>query len=156
MRHLWKLPERWSGRRTEAGTAIVEFIWLAILLLIPLLYIMVAVFDAQRTAYAATTAAQAATRAFVAAPDAHTAFARAELAAQVAFADQGVDAGYTLQVQCLPGPRACLQPGSLVHVEVAARAVLPLVPPVFGSQPPAITVAAEHQSVYGEFRQGRP
>ena len=34
-----------KSRRDESGTAIIEFVWLAILLLIPLLYVVLAVFD---------------------------------------------------------------------------------------------------------------
>ncbi len=50
--------------RDEAGNAIVEFTWLGILLLVPLVYILLAVFDVQRGAFAVTTASRAAGRAF--------------------------------------------------------------------------------------------
>ena len=36
------------GRRDERGSAVVEFSWLAILLMVPLVYVMLAVFDVQR------------------------------------------------------------------------------------------------------------
>ena len=41
-------------RRTDDGTALVEFVWLSLVLLVPLLYVLLAVFEVQRTAYAAS------------------------------------------------------------------------------------------------------
>ena len=46
--------------RDESGTALVEFVWLAILLIVPLLYIVLAAFETQRAAYAASAAARSA------------------------------------------------------------------------------------------------
>src|SRR5690606_27853356 len=40
-------------REDESGTALIEFTWLGLLLLVPLVYIMLSVFDAQRGAFAA-------------------------------------------------------------------------------------------------------
>ena len=36
-------------RRTDDGTALVEFVWLSLVLLVPLLYVLLAVFEVQRT-----------------------------------------------------------------------------------------------------------
>ncbi|MGA9749833.1 MAG: hypothetical protein WBQ50_20460, partial [Nocardioides sp.] len=60
---------RRARRRREDGTALVEVSWLAILLMVPLIYIVLAVYDTQRHAFAVTAAARAAGRAFVLAPD---------------------------------------------------------------------------------------
>ena len=46
--------------RDEQGTAVIEFVWLAILLLVPLLYVVLTVFETQRAAYAASAAARSA------------------------------------------------------------------------------------------------
>ena len=54
------MSSRRMSPRDESGTAIIEFVWLAILLLIPLLYVVLAVFDTQRTSYAASSAARSA------------------------------------------------------------------------------------------------
>lgn len=144
-------------RRSEQGTAIVEFIWLALILLVPLLYIVLATFDAQRTAYAASAAARSAGRAYVEAADQQTGLTRARAAAALAFADQGLPgASFELRIRCEPQPDRCLAPGSVVTAEIRAAAVLPLTPPVFGGAPPAISVVAEHRSPYGTFREGRP
>ena len=58
----------------------------------PLLYVVLAVFDAQRAAYAASAAARSAGRAFVTAPDQATGYARAREAVRLAYADQRLDA----------------------------------------------------------------
>ena len=144
-------------RRDERGTAIVEFVWLAILLLVPLLYIVLAVFSTQRAAYAASAAARSATRAFVTAPDQATAYARAEAAARLAFGDQGVDSAvFSLTLTCSADPRRCLTPGSVVSAEVRSAADLPLMPAVLGGNTPRIAVEAVHRSPYGTFREARP
>ena len=141
--------------RGDAGTAIIEFVWLALILLVPLVYIVIAVFDTQRTAYAAAAAARSAGRAFLTAPDQHSAYARAELAARQAFRDQGIDSAPRLRITCRPDPRECLAPGSTVTAIVVGRAVLPLTPVVFGGQAPSIRVESRHSAPYGEFREAR-
>jgi hypothetical protein len=134
---------------------LVEVTWLAILLLVPLVYVVLSVFAVQRAAFAATAAARAAGRAYVTAPSLADAEARARAAGEVALTDQGVDgAGTTMSVGCRPAG-ACLSPGSVVHVEVRAQVPLPLLPPVFGDQPPSIRVEAEHTVPYGTFREDR-
>lgn len=142
--------------RAEEGTAIVEFVWLAILLLVPLLYVLLAIFEVQRSAYAASAAARAATRAYVGAPAQEVAYARAVAAARLAFADQGIEAPFELTVRCRPRPGRCLAPGSVVVADVRTRAALPLLPDFFSAQAPAVAISASHQSPYGTFRAERP
>jgi hypothetical protein len=146
-----------SRRADEQGTAIVEFVWLAILLLVPLVYVVLAVFATQRTSYAASAAARSASRAFVTSPDQATAYARAEAAARLAFGDQGIEAhGFSLTISCRPDPRRCLAPGSVVSAEVHSAADLPLMPTALGNNTPRISVEAVHRSPYGTFREARP
>lgn len=142
--------------RDEEGTAIVEFVWLAILLLVPLLYLVLSVFEVQRSAYAASAAARSASRAYVGATGQGAAYDRALLAARLAFADQGIDDPFELTIRCRPRPDRCLTPGSVVVAEIRATARLPLVPDVFAGQEPAVAVSARHQSPYGTFRAERP
>lgn len=143
-------------RRPDEGSAIVEFVWLAILLLVPLVYVVITVFETQRTAYAVSAAARSAGRAFVTAPDQTSAYARARSAARLAFDDQGTDAPVRVSISCRPSPRACLSPGSVIFVRVDSAVVLPLLPAVFGGHSPQIAVDASHQEPYGTFREARP
>ncbi len=69
-------------RRSERGTATVEFVWLTILLLAPFVYVLIAVFDAQRASYAVSAASRSAARAYLVAPDAASAEQRARVAAR--------------------------------------------------------------------------
>jgi len=129
--------------------------WLAILLLVPLVYIVLAVYDVQRHAFAATAAARAAGRAFVLAPDVEQGAAQARAAAEVALADQDVDAGdVDLRLSCRPAGD-CLAPGSVVHVKVRTQVALPLVPTALGDDVPSIRVDAQHTVPYGTFREDR-
>ncbi|NUR09441.1 MAG: hypothetical protein HOQ45_20855, partial [Nocardioidaceae bacterium] len=73
-------------RRDQRGTALVEVTWLAVLLLVPLLYVVLAVFEVQRAAYAVSAATRAAGRAYTLAPDQASAGLRARAAADVAMA----------------------------------------------------------------------
>lgn len=140
-------------RRGQEGTVVVEVVWLSILLLVPLVYVVLAVFEVQRGAFAATAAARAAGRAYVLAPSPAEGEARARAAGRVALADQGLDGrGSVTTLACRPG---CLEPGSVVRVRVSHQVPLPLLPRVLGGQAPSVRVEAEHTVPYGTFREDR-
>ena len=143
-------------RRDERGTALVEVTWLCILLLVPLVYIVLAVFEVQRSAFAVNTATRAAGRAYTLAPSEAEAGGRARSAAQVALEDQGLDlSGGVVALSCDPDPRDCLSPGSVVHVRMTMSVALPLMPDALGGNTPSIRVDAEHTVPYGSFREDR-
>lgn len=142
-------------RRTDDGTALVEFVWLSLVLLVPLLYVLLAVFEVQRTAYAASAAARSAGRAFLTSPDEGSARARARVAADLAFRDQRLPGRAGLEITCRPRPDNCLSPGSVVTVRVRTSADLPLMPAIFGDEAPSIAVSSEHSAPYGTFRDDR-
>ena len=110
------------GRRRpeldERGSAVLEFHFLGILLLVPLVYVLLAVLDVQRTSYGVTQAAREAARVYAATGDR----ARAEFAAQVALDDQRVAGPARLEIS---GGYA---PGAQVTVRVLATVALPFVP----------------------------
>lgn len=140
-------------RGRDGGTATVEFVWLTLLLLAPFLYVLVAVFDAQRASYAVSVASRSAARAFLQAPDPAVGEQRARLAARVALDDQEVDAGVV--ILCLPRPSDCLQPGSSVRVVVRTVQPLPLTPSVLGDQLGGVAVDSTHTESFGTYRTGR-
>jgi Flp pilus assembly protein TadG len=140
--------------KKDEGTATVEFVWLTILLLVPLVYILLAVFDTQRAAYGVSTASRSAARAFLHSSDVASGEQRARVAARVALDDQGLD-GATVRVTCLPSPAACFEPGSSVRVVVRATQPLPLTPSALGSQLGGVTVDSTHTEPYGTFRRSR-
>jgi hypothetical protein len=135
----------------------VEFTWLAILLMVPLLYIVLTVFEVQRAAFGVSTAARAAGRAFTQAPDETAAARHAGAAADLALKDQDLEIDRrSLGVTCAPDPSNCLAPGAVVTVGVTYSVPLPLLPAVLGGQRPSIRVEAEHTVPYGTFREDRP
>lgn len=146
-----------TGRRyDERGTALVEATWLILLLLLPLVYVLVAVFDVQRASYGVSGAARAAARAYSLAPDEGSAPARARAAAAVALRDQDIDPGdVELRVSCSPMPGNCLAPGAAVRVELVHQVQLPLAPTALGGGAPSFRVESSHTVAYGTYREDR-
>jgi Flp pilus assembly protein TadG len=143
-------------RRSQRGSALVEVTWLSILLLMPLLYVMLAVFDVQRASFAATSAARQAARAYVLSPTEAAAPARAGAAAELALADYDLDGERaTVSTTCTPSATGCLTPGSAVTVEITYQVALPLMPSALGGNTPTIRVQAAHRVPYGTFREDR-
>lgn len=148
---------RMSRRRDEHGSALVELTWIAILMLVPLVYVVITFITVQRSAYGATEAARAAARAYVLSPDLATAEARAFAAAGLAMNDQGVSiAPSDVHITCLPTPASCLQPGSSVEVDIDLHVALPLVPTITGHQPATVAVDASQREAFGTYRQAVP
>ena len=138
-------------RRDETGNAMIEFTFLGVLLFVPLVYLVIAVLDVQRTAYGTSTAVREAGRAYVTATTAAEAEQRAEAAARIALADQGIElAPGELQITCSADP--CLTPGAVVTVRISTEVALPWVP-VLGDRPAAaVSVGARHDAVVDAFR----
>ena len=143
-------------RRNERGSALVEVVWLALLLLVPMVYLLVSVFEVQRSSYGLSGAARAAARAYSLAPDEGSAPPRARAAAALALRDHGIPMeGVRLLVRCTPTPDNCLAPGSLIIVDLRRQVRLPLVPSALGSDAPSFRVEASHTVAYGTFREDR-
>ena len=143
-------------RYDERGTALVEAVWLVLLLLVPLVYVLVAVFDVQRASYAVSGAARAAARAYSLAPDEASAPERARAAAAVALKDHDIDPGdVDLHVSCSPAPGNCLAPGAVVRVELSHQVKLPLAPSALGGGAPSFRVESAHAVAYGTYREDR-
>jgi Flp pilus assembly protein TadG len=134
-------------RRGERGSALVEFQVLALLLLVPLVYVLLAALDVQRTVFGATQAAREAGR--VAATTGNEGAAR--WAASLALSDQGVDASAArVTFRC---PVGCRTPGGEITVEVATRVPLPYLPPVLADAVrAAIPVSAVHTAPIDRYR----
>lgn len=143
-------------RRDEAGTALVEAVWLSVLLLVPLVYVMTSAFAVQQASYGLSGAARAAARAYSLAPDEASGPGRARAAAVVALADQGVAPDEVLLVfECRPDPGNCLAPGGSISADLRYQVRLPLVPSALGGGAPSIRVEASHTVAYGSYREDR-
>ena len=125
------LLEGAEGR--EAGSAALEFIALGVILLVPLVYLVLALGTIQGQVLGVESAARHAARTMSTAADAADADDRARAAVASATEEYGMDpAGVELKIVCAPAGAACPSAGATVVVTVRARVALPLLPPVFG------------------------
>lgn len=141
---------RW--RRDEDGSALIELVWLGVLLLIPLVYVIVSVSEVQRGSFATAGAARAAARAFALAPDDPTGSARVEPAVAQVMADHHVDGAPQVNVSCGEAPD-CHAPGAVVTVTVSTSVPLPLLPSFFEEDRSQITVTSSHAVPIGRFQE---
>ena len=143
-----------TSPRDQRGSALVEFSWLGILLLLPVLWIVLSVFQVQRGAFGVSAAARAAARAYSLAPDDATGLVRARQAARLALADQGADGvASDVRVTCTPYPSDCHQGTSVITVSVHSRVVLPLVPSALGGNRPSFALDATQTVPIGQFQE---
>jgi hypothetical protein len=132
-----------TRERGEDGNALVEFTYLAVLLMVPLVYVLLTVFQVQRAAFGTTEAARQGARAFERAGDEALGEERARDAIALALKDQGVVGGEVVGFDC--GEQPCFAQGGRVRVTVTYWVTLPLLGPVFGdSHRGAIKVQASH------------
>ena len=142
------------SQRDERGTALVELTWLGVLLLVPMLWIVLTVFEVQRGAFGVSGAARAAGRAYALSPNDAVGRARAEHAARQALADQGLgDAPLQVRVSCTPYPANCLSGTSVITVRISSRVDLPLLPDVLGGGAPSFALDASHTVPIGQYQE---
>lgn len=139
--------------RREDGSALVEVTWLSLLLMVPLVYVLLSVFDVQRGAFGVSSASRVAGRAYSLADSPAEGERRAREAAAVALRDQGFGDDFDLEIRCLPDDHACLTPGSVVRVLIRAQVRLPLAPAALGGGAPSFRVESVHEVPYGRYRE---
>jgi hypothetical protein len=141
-----------SNPRDEQGSALVELTWLGLLMLVPLLWIVLSVFEVQRGAFAVSGAARAAGRAYALAPTDAIGQGRAQAAARQVLGDQGIgDQPLGMVVSCVP-VGDCHVPGAVITVDLHSRVDLPLLPDVLGGGAPSFALNASHTVPVGQFR----
>lgn len=141
-------------RRDEQGSALVELTWLGLLLLVPLVYVVLSVFEVQRGAFAVTAASRAAARAYALAETDAAGEREARAVARRALADQGIaDAPLDLEVRCRPDPRACHSGTSVITVTIRSGVELPLLPSMLGGGAPSFRLDATHSVPVGQFQE---
>ena len=124
-------PASVSAWVSERGSASLEFITAGLILLVPLVYLVLAMSALQGGALAVEGAARQAARVYVQAPDEAEGTARARRAVQVGLADYGIPVeAATLRIDCEPSPNGCLTRRGTVVVTVRIIVPLPLVPDV--------------------------
>ena len=143
-------------RSGDGGSAIIEFVFVALVMLLPLVYLIVAVAVVQHSQVTVADAAREAGRAFATSPDAESAPARAATAVRVALGDGG---GGDVTIRFVAASDACtaeavtpaLRPGSVFAVCVSRRVVLPAVPSILEGR--GITTVGRYTVHVDEFRE---
>lgn len=144
---------RGHHRRDEEGSALVEVVWLGVLLLLPMLWIVLSVFEVQRGAFGVEAAARSAARAYVLAGDDATGRQRAEAAARQALTDQGLEeAPLEIRVDCTV-PADCHSGTSVVTVVIGTRVDLPFLPDLLGAGEPSFALDAAHSVPVGRYQE---
>jgi Flp pilus assembly protein TadG len=143
-----------SRRRGQRGSALVEFSWLGILLIVPVVWVVLSIFEVQRGAFAVSAAARAAGRAYALADSDRLGEARARQVARQALADQGLGtAPLRLSVSCTPHPHACHTGTSVITVRVTTRVDLPWLPASFGLGRPVFALDSAHTVPIGQYQE---
>jgi Flp pilus assembly protein TadG len=138
-----------SRPRGDDGNAIVEFSFLGVLLLVPLVYAILIVLQIQKSSYAVTAATREAGRVFVTAGAHGSAYDQAFAAARIAMRDQGLDlAPGQLVITCQFSE--CATAGGAIHVRIDRDVALPLLPS-FGQSTPSVAVHGRHDEVLDCF-----
>ena len=134
----------------DDGSASLEFITAGMLLLIPLVYLVVAVGAVQGATLATEGAARQAARVYVDSPDQGTAVKRAQQAIDFALADYGLNSKEAdVTITC---SASCLEPESLVSIGVGVKIAMPLVPAVLNlDQAAVVPVASQASQVVSRF-----
>lgn len=157
-RALGRLVERArGGRASDAGSAVVEFLGVSLLLLVPLVYLVLTLGRVQAAAFAGEGAAREAGRIVTRSATFEEGVGRARAAVELAFLDQGlaVSGSQALRVSCETDP--CLTPGGRIVAEVSSDVPLPGVPAALsGALPTHVPVSARFVAVVDEFREVPP
>ncbi|MFM6847654.1 MAG: pilus assembly protein [Terrabacter sp.] len=135
---------------SDGGRAIIEFIFLGILLLLPLTYLVLTAARIQAASFSASLAGREAGRAFVTARSDDEGLARARAAAALAFGDFSFDQGAVVAVTCDGAP--CLRPDGSVTSVATIEVQLPLVPDFIADHvPSSVTVTSTHVASVDRF-----
>lgn len=148
---------RWLRRVAgDAGSAVVEFVFVAVVVMVPLVYLIVAVATVQRSQLAVTQAAREVGRAFATSPTGDAALPRAEAAARLALADQHLPDDAAVRFVAAgagcdaPGITPELAAGATFTVCVTRHSRLPAVPSVVAGR--GITTVGKYLVHVDDYR----
>lgn len=148
-----------SGGRAAAGdsgTAIVEFVFVAVLVMVPLVYLLVAVAVVQRSEVGVTDAAREGGRAFATSDTPGQAEVRMAAAVRLALDAQGLPDDVEVRAvaagsSCAaPAIRPTLEPGAQFVICVRRRVQVPAVPSILGGR--GITTVGRYAVHVDDFR----
>lgn len=128
----------------EEGSAVVEFLALTLLLILPVVWLITAAAQIQAASYAATGAADQAAKVYAA----EGSPGQAEAAAAMTLADFRLAPERADVTRTCSGP--CEDPGTVVSYTVQVAVPIPAAPQLFGMQPRLMTVSSTASHVRKE------
>lgn len=135
---------------TDNGSAILEFLIIGVLVLVPLLYVLLTALRIESAVMASTQAVREAGRAFMMSDSLLEAKQNAQTAARLAMSDQGFELPTTaLSITC---SGSCLSPSSSTHVRLEWLVDLPWLPTTFGSQQLGYPVTVDSELRMDSYR----
>ena len=133
----------------DTGSAVLEFTFLGLLLLVPVVYLVLTVGAVQGASFAVVGAADQAAKVFVDSDTPEEAHWRAQQAVNLAISDFGLPTEAAGVVITCVG--TCLAPGSSVTVAVDVKVPLPLIPTMPGLSTAAATVDSSATQLVERF-----
>ena len=144
------LPHMW---RSDVGSASLEFLAAGMLLLVPLLYLTLALGSVQSVALRAEGAARHAAHVFVGAPTPEEGAARARAAIMFELGEEQIDPDHaTISISCAPVPDDCFTRDGYVTVSIDVTVPLPLSPPIVDGMPVAVSVSGTSTQAVSRFQ----
>lgn len=117
----------------EDGSAALEFITVGVILLIPLVYLVIALGTIQQQMLGVEAASRHTVRAIALADDAGTAAAEGAAVLAHAVTEYDIDPNAVeVSMTCAPEGVPCPSAGAIVTVTVSTRVALPLIPSLLG------------------------
>lgn len=135
----------------DRGTAIIEFIVLAVLMLIPTLYLVLTLGSVQGAVFAADVIARDAARIASTEPDPARAEARSRAMVAQTLTDHGIDADAEDVVTLTCSARPCASSGATVRADVRLGVQIPGLGPMLGGAGP-VSVGASHLAHVDQYR----
>jgi Flp pilus assembly protein TadG len=154
------VARRIPGQAEERGSAIIEFVFVTVIVLLPLIYVVVAAAAVQHSQLAVSQAAREAGRAYATSDSPTHAAARALAAARISLADQHLEDGMTLRyvgagASCSASEVAPqLVPGAEFTVCVIRHTTLPAIPSILAGQ--GITSVGQYVVHVDDYRTVAP
>lgn len=123
-------PKAWTD---DEGSAALEFVALGTLLLVPLVYLVIALTQIQSQTLGAESAARHIARAVAGAEGSADAAARTAAVLDTTFDEYGIDEqSLAVEVRCSPAVTPCPAAGATITVTVQVAVPLPLTPGIPG------------------------
>ncbi|HWJ85044.1 MAG TPA: pilus assembly protein [Cellulomonas sp.] len=139
----------------DEGSAVVEFLGVSLVLLVPLVYLVLVLGRIEAATFAVEGAAREAAREYVRSDSPDEGAQRAIASVGIALQDQGFtdDPADALTITCSDDP--CLTPGGDVEADVEIRVALPFVPSfVRRAVPLEVPVGAVRAAPVDSYREG--